>query len=121
MVCGYHMGCMCATLEAEAACQCATHPLSLQALYLCGLMLLQEDASQSHSFSECATEPLGQEGRSLLQSLEALAASQRADEHRPLLMWVIQQLQVIQKQQMGTPVDGEGWRRGEGRGGGGRE
>ena len=95
--------------------------LPLQALYLCGLMLLQEDASQSHSFSECATEPLGQEGRSLLQSLEALAASQRADEHRPLLMWVIQQLQVIQKQQMGTPVDGEGWRRGEGRGGGGRE
>ena len=42
--------------------------------------------------------------------LEALAAGHRADEHRPLLMWVIHQLQVIQKQQMGTPVDAEGLR-----------
>ena len=73
-------------------------------------MLLQEEASQSHTFSECATEPFGGEEKSLLKTLEALAASQCADEHRLLLMWVIQQLQVVQKQQMGTPVDGEGGR-----------
>ena len=93
-------------------------------------MLLQEEASQSHTFSECATEPFGGEEKSLLKTLEALAASQCADEHRLLLMWVIQQLQVVQKQQMGTPVDGEGGRerregregrRGEGKGGEGRE
>ena len=82
-------------------------------------MLLQEEASQSHTFSECATEPFGGEEKSLLKTLEALAASQCADEHRLLLMWVIQQLQVVQKQQMGTPVDGEGGREGgEGREGG---
>lgn len=76
-------------------------------------MLLQEDASLSHSFSECATEPFGREGQSLLQSLEALAGGQRVDEHRPLLMWVLQRLQIVQKQQMGTPVDVEGGRGGE--------
>ena len=71
-------------------------------------MLLEEDASGRHEFSENSIEPAGSEKVSLLEILEKLLSSQKAEEHRPLLTWIIQKLHSVQQAQIGTPVDAEG-------------
>ena len=71
-------------------------------------MLLQEEASGVSHFSTNAIEPFGSEEVSMLQVLEKLLTSQKAEEHRPLLTWIIQKLLAVQQSYMGTPVDAEG-------------
>jgi E3 ubiquitin-protein ligase UBR2 len=78
-----------------------------ESLYLCGIMLLQEEASGVSHFSTNAIEPFGSEEVSMLQVLEKLLTSQKAEEHRPLLTWIIQKLLAVQQSYMGTPVDAE--------------
>ena len=69
-------------------------------------MILQEEATGKHDFTDCASDPLPNE--SLLDLLEDLLQQQKFEENRPLLQWIVEKLQTVRQLRLGTPVDGEG-------------
>lgn len=67
-----------------------------QAVYLCGLMLLEESSSGNDQFSRYAAGLAGtSKGGSILSLLETILQHKRGEEFCYLTQWVVQQLKLV--------------------------
>jgi hypothetical protein len=70
-----------------------------ESLYLCAVMLREEDSSQPDSLASAAIGLHGANG--FLEELVTLLSSRRAEEHKPLLSWIVQNLKKHREKSTG--------------------
>ncbi|CAI8057989.1 E3 ubiquitin-protein ligase UBR2, partial [Geodia barretti] len=70
-----------------------------ESLYLCAVMLREEDSSRPDSLASAAIGLHGANG--FLEELVTLLCSRRAEEHKPLLSWIVQNLKKYREKSTG--------------------